>query len=62
MGEKWLKIALNHLLEHPQTPTHSMAFKHNTGSWDLKNYARLILRYFGPKKRLLWPLLGCKTH
>ena len=45
----------------------SMATKHGTRGCDLKRYAkrvlfRLILRYFGPKKRSLRPLIGYITH
>ena len=45
----------------------SMAIKHGMRRCDLKKYAkrvlfRLILRYFGPKKRSLRPLIGYITH
>ena len=45
----------------------SMAIKHGTRRCGLKRYAkrvlfRLILRYFGPKKRSLRPLIGYITH
>ena len=44
-----------------------MAKKHGTRRCDLKGYAkrvlfRLILWYFGPKKRSLRPLIGYITH
>ena len=45
----------------------SMAIKHGTRRCNLKRYAnrvlfKLILRYFGPKKRSLRPLIGYITH
>ena len=45
----------------------SIVIKNGTRRCDLKRYAKsvlftLILRYFGPKKRSLRPLIGYITH